>query len=117
MSTQEISVQELEQHIELLKEQKKLPESLDRLMKNEDFKRIILNEYLREEAIRATMLKADPQMASEENQKRVENTLIGVSQLNQFIQRIRVMGAMAERDLPEAEEALHSFYAEGGSDE
>lgn len=110
MSEQAISVEELENYIAHLKEQKRLPEALDRLMKNEDFQKIVMNEYLREEAIRSTMLKADPSMA--DRQQQVENALIGVAQFNQFLQRIRTLGAMAERDLPEAEEALHNFYAE-----
>lgn len=108
------TVEDFDKHIEQLKEQVKVADALDRLQKNPDFKSIINEEYLREEAVRLTSLRCDPSMQTPERQKDIDNGLIGVSNLRQFFIRIRQMGAMAESDISSAQNERQSLIEERG---
>lgn len=93
------TINEFDNHIERLKEQVKLKDVLIRLRENPDFKQVIDEEYLKNEAIRLVEAKGSPELSSEESQRTLDNNIMGVSILRQYFQRIMIMGDQAERSL------------------
>ena len=73
--------------------------AFQKLLTNENFKSILEEGYFKEEASRLVLLKSDPQMSSDENQKAVDNAIIGIGQLRQYFQTTMQLGRMAEKAL------------------
>lgn len=99
----ELSIQEAKRLIEVR-------DAAVRLSENADFKAVVLDGYLKDEALRLTHLSAD--VAVKEHKDDIFLALQGISLFRQFMQdRIR-MGDIAERELHDYEEALDDVRAE-----
>ena len=103
----------LEQSIQQSRKLVELGDSLDRLMSNRDFKKLILTGYFEQEAIRLVHLKADPNMQTEESQKAVIAQMDAIGTFNGYLQGIGQRAAMAARSLPADEETRDELLAEG----
>lgn len=73
--------------------------SLEKLIKNREFKTIILEGYFEKEAQRLVMLKSDPNMQSDESQKEIIKHIDSIGLLRQYFNGIRVLGNQAEKAL------------------
>jgi len=104
MSQQEIK--ELEANMKDLQEMIDLGNSLEKLLKNRDFKKVIEKEYLHEEAVRLVQLKADSNMQSEQAQKRVLRDIDAIGSFTQFLDLVRQKADAAKDAMGECEDAL-----------
>jgi hypothetical protein len=80
-------------------------EALKRLKLNPDFKRIIMDGYLKSEAIRLVYLKGDTSMyyskESNENRQHNEHMLQAIGAFNFFLYTIEALGKSAQNALNE----------------
>jgi hypothetical protein len=97
MDQNEQHLQKIEISIEAAKKSIDLAKALQRLHDNPDFKSVILEDYFHEEAHRAVMLKADPEMALPEKQKAVEDVITGIGGLYNYFGKIYRMAEMSSR--------------------
>lgn len=89
-----ISVQQAEHSVSLL-------DAYERLLQNADFQLLIQETYVKNEAIRLVLLKTANGMETEKEQKNIENSMIGISALNQFFNAIVQLGQMSRESLAE----------------
>ena len=82
-------------------------QAFQNLSKNRDFKLLIQEEYLEQEAIRLVQAKSNPGLQNEVQQKFIENSILGIGALQQFFNKLAIMSAEAERAL-EADQDTHA---------
>ena len=87
-------------------------ESLLKLTKNRDFKKVIEEGYFEKEASRAVLLKADPNMQDAEAQKSLDNQIIAIGYLRQYFTTIMQLGRMAEQEVKANESTREEILAE-----
>lgn len=105
-------LEQVELTIEAANKAIKLKKSLDRLIKNRDFRAIIDEGYLKDEAVRLVHLKADFNMASEDNQDFVNRGIDSIGSLRGYFSKILQQGAGAEAALQEHEKTRETILAE-----
>lgn len=77
--------------------------ALARLSVNPDFKKVIIDGFLRDEAIRLVYLKADPAMQTPEKQASVLRQIDSIGNLSAYFTTIRTEGMMADKTIADAE--------------
>ena len=112
MSEMERQMQEVEVTIEQCEEQIAQAEALERLHKNADFKKLILEDYFEKNAIRAVMMKSAAGQESPDKQKNLDNVLIGIGQLGQYFHKIFAFGEGASRAMEEHKNTREELLAE-----
>lgn len=111
MSEQQIA--EIEVSIEEAKEVVELGKALDRLTNNQDFKLIIREGYLRDEAVRLVHLKGDPNMQGESQQRNIDRDIMGIGSLLSYFRKIQYMSAQANSLIAEGEQTIEELRSEG----
>ena len=99
----EAQLNQLEQDISANKRLIDLAKSLERLESNRDFKKIINEGFMKDEAVRLVHLKADPAMQAEHKQVAIIKEIDAIGSLASFLAVIRVQGRNAERALADDE--------------
>ena len=79
-------------------------EALERLERNEDFKKVFLEGYLKERAVDAVSLLARGDIKANGKRPDVIEYLVGISQFEDFMHTVKTMGANAKQDLEMNEE-------------
>lgn len=99
-----------EQHLAALDRQIKsaqvnleLGKTLERLRQNQDFKKLVLQGYLTDEAVRLVHLKADPNLQSSEKQAAVVRDIDAIGAFKMYLETIAFLGRDAERSIADAE--------------
>jgi len=95
------------------KERLALADALERLHQNPDFKAVILEEFFKEEASRAVMLKSDPNMFQTDQQKIVDNIIIGVGSLFQYFGKVYALADQAARAMEADQDTREELLQEG----
>ena len=108
----ENEIHQVEISIQQAKESIALGEALNRLSLNPDFKLVVLENYLREEPIRLTRLKASPQCKSEELQTAIIKSLDAIGELIQYLGVLERQAEMSAQALAADEQTLEEIYAE-----
>ncbi len=108
----EAQIVQVELEIEQAQEALELGKALDRLQNNNDFNKLINEQFLREEAIRLVGLKADPAMQSPEAKEAINNQQLAISGLLAYFRKVFAMADQAERAIDSAEEALEELRIE-----
>lgn len=94
-----------------------LANALQRLHENPDFKTVILQDYFVDESSRAVRLKSDPEMATVEKQKNVDDIIISIGGLFRYFGKIYRLGDMSiralEADQNTREEILEEQLGDG----
>lgn len=103
----QISIEEANETIDFAK-------SLDKLHKNRDFKKVILEGYFKEEAIRLVNLKADPAVQSPERQESIIQAIDAIGALRNFFGTAYQKASWAEGAIDAAEEELEALRNEEG---
>lgn len=106
--------QELEQVEVTITAAKKAIEERDamlRLTTNNDFKTVIEELYLKEEALRLVDLKCSHTLTPEQKTN-VDNMLFGIGSLKGFISNVFALGSQMEQALAENQEAREEILAE-----
>lgn len=114
----------LEQELELIEDSinahkynASLGEALTRLLKNRDFKKVILEHYMRDEAVRTVKLMAAPECQSPGQQEALQKILIAIGQLDQFMRVTLQIADRAEIGIRDDEAAQAEVLAELNSTE
>lgn len=87
--------------------------SLERLRSNKDFKKVVLESYFEQEAIRLVQLKADPSMQSAEMQASIIKQMDAIGAVAQYFQTLHYLALMARKAMAADEEMRDELLAEG----
>ena len=108
-------VQDLEQielSIDRAKYMIEFGDCLTRLENNPDWKKIIGEDFFKENVIRLVKLKASPSMQSEQNQAYIDKQIDAVGHFEQYLMGIKIQSreakAALERDMQERENILNA---------
>ena len=106
------NIQQVELSIEHARQGVKFGEALDRLMKNRDFQKVILDGYLRDEAVRLVHLKADPGMYTADDQGALDAQIITVGLFGAWLRRQRKEAETAQKELADNQDLLEVLREE-----
>lgn len=109
-------IHEVELNIKEANKMVELNKSLDRLRNNRDFKKVIQENYLKEEAIRLVHLKADSHMQNEFSQDKITRDIDAIGSLAQFLNFIPAQADMAQNAITEGEQTLDELRSEGADE-
>lgn len=87
--------------------------ALERLRGNRDFKKVVLEGYFEQEAIRLVHLKSDQNMQSPVIQQSIVNQIDAIGQLSQFFATALQKASMASRQIEADQETIEELAAEG----
>ncbi len=99
----ELKLLQVERSIEQSKRLIKLDQALKRLQTNADYKLIIEQGYLTDEAVRLVHAKADVALQSPAKQEAVIRDIDAIGSFAEFIRGIRTQAEIAEKTLPDDE--------------
>ena len=105
----EVSIEEAKAVIE----KKRL---LEKLMSNREFKKVILDGYFKEEAIRLVGVSADPNPQLVQSRDQIQLEIQGISLLRNYLRTIMQFGEIAEREVAAFEEELENTRTMEGED-
>jgi hypothetical protein len=88
-----------------------LAESLQRLGENKDFKKLIHENYFKEEPVRLVLLKAVPQMAGDNEQKSIDIAITGIGAFRQYLSTVYMLGNQAQKALQDSLEERENILA------
>ena len=109
MSTEE-ELNQLEANIAEAKHFIDIKKSVERLFRNRDFKKVILEYYFKEEAARLVMAKSSN--LNEEQKKLIDCMIYGIGALSNFFDSVHQRGIQAEQALQEDEDAKTEILQE-----
>lgn len=112
-----LTVEELHQRREELKKFKAKAEALTRLQNNTDFKLVITDGYMEDEAIRLVHLLGDARFNSDDKKtiyrEDFQERMIGIARLSEYFRSIFQLSGQAQRELDGLNEAETEFYNKG----
>ena len=112
-----LTVEELHQRREELKEFIARAEALTRLQNNADFKLVITDGYMEDEAIRLVHLLGDARFNSDDKKaayrEDFQERMIGIARLSEYFRSIFQLSGQAQRELDGLNEAETEFYNKG----
>jgi hypothetical protein len=106
-------MQEVEIGIEQAKSIVAKANALTNLFSNKDFKVVITEGYLKDEAVRLVLLKADPATFSAEMQASIADGITSIGHFNQYLKTVKALGSMAAKSLAEYEDLRAELLVEG----
>jgi hypothetical protein len=101
----EVSLQECRGAIEKM-------EAFERLLNNRDFKLVIEQGFLQDEAVRSTWALADPELQGAENQEMLRRIQMGIGYLRQYFNKIVNQGRQAQKMIVDLEETRSEIMQE-----
>ena len=112
-----LTVEELHQRREELKEFSARAEALTRLQNNADFKLVITDGYMEDEAIRLVHLLGDARFNSDDKKtvyrEDFQERMIGIARLSEYFRSVFQLSDQAQRELNGLNEAETEFYNKG----
>ena len=102
-------IEQLEHSIQVSKKSVDLGNALERLLRNRDFKAVILEGYLKDEAIRLVHLKADPAMQTSASQASIISQIDAVGAVTSYLREVRRQADQGKKVMLEAEEVLEEL--------
>ncbi len=105
----DLSIQEASKHAE---QANGLYDMLLKLQKNREFKKVINEFYLNEEAVRLTHLLADPAWSTEDSQREIVEDLKAIAGLKKFFLKLRQAAAQSTHTLTGLEALREEVLAE-----
>lgn len=102
-------IQELEITMEQATAKVDTANSLDKLYKNRDFKKLVTEGYFEKEAIRLVHMKSNPRFANPEDQAMISSMIDGIGHFATYLRTISQHGQMAKDTILETEEALEEI--------
>jgi hypothetical protein len=112
-----LTVEELHQRREELKKFSARAEALTRLQNNADFKLVITDGYMEDEAIRLVHLLGDARFNSDDKKaayrEDFQERMIGIARLSEYFRSIFQLSGQAQRELDELNQAETEFYNKG----
>lgn len=105
-------LKQIELEVAEAKQEIALADALTRLNKNRDFKLLIREGFLVQQAAKAAQMLADRDMAHPAAQKGLYDRLIAVGQVSLYLDSIEHTGNMAVKTLRESENTRDEIMAE-----
>ena len=109
MSTEE-ELNQLDANIAEAKHFIDIKKSVEKLFRNREFKKVILEYYFKEEAARLVMAKSSN--LNEEQKKLIDCMIYGIGALSNFFDSVHQRGIQAEQALREDEDAKTEILQE-----
>ena len=109
MSTE---LHDIEQSISRNKEIVAKGTALERLKSNPDFRKVVGDGYLKEEAIRLVLLKGDQNMQKPERQSAIQADIDAIGHFAQYLHSVSRFAALAASSLADDEVAREEIAAE-----
>lgn len=109
MSTE---LQEIERNISRNKEIVAKGAALERLKGNPDFRKVVMDGYLKDEAVRLVLLKGDQHMQRPEKQLAIQADIDGIGRFAQYLHSVSQFAALAGDSLASDEATLEEIAAE-----
>ena len=110
---------QLELSIEQAKANIELGRSIERLYKNKDFKKVVLEGYFKDEAIRLVMSKSNPQllrdspvMKAADIQADLDRMIFAIGSLQQYLFTCSMIAQQSEKAIQDDEQALEELRNE-----
>jgi hypothetical protein len=107
------SIHEIELNIQEARAMVALGKSLETLHNNSDFKKVIVDGFIRDEAIRLVHLKADPSMQSKESQETIVQQMDAIGGLLKYFSIIEHKAYLAEKAIESDQQTIAEILAEG----
>lgn len=101
----EISIEDARKTVNRMKD-------LQQLLDSPIWENIIENGYFRDEASRLVLLKADPAMLGDKEQKQIQIAIDAIGPFRQYLRTIMQFGMMAERAMEDDENTREELLAE-----
>lgn len=108
-------LQQVEQELQTMKHNISVGEMLERLSSNKDFKTLILDGYLRENAIRLVHLKSHPNQQTPDKQAALMRQMDGIGALEDHFRSIRQQAELAKDSLDSREQFKAELIREGSN--
>ena len=105
-------IKELEANIEQAKDSIELGLSLERLFSNRDFKRVVLNGYFKDEAVRLVHLKGALEYQSSDTQKDIISKIDAISKFSIYLANIVNNAELANKTVILDEETRNEIISE-----
>lgn len=107
------TIQEIESSIKEAKKMVDKGRALDRLMNNQDFKKLITVGYLEAAAVQLVLMKAQANMQTDVLQKNINRQIDSIGSLNEYFEEIRHQSLLAATSILNNEETRDELIAEG----
>lgn len=108
----EAQVESVELSIKNAKHNIELGEALQKLVKNAAFKKVILEGYFEKEASRVVLLKAEPSMDSDSQQKSLDDSITSIGGLRQYFRTIAAVAKQSEKAMVDYHATLEELRNE-----
>jgi hypothetical protein len=108
----EQELEQLEMSIEMARKKVTLGEAITQLQRNPYFKMLILDEYLKNYTVHLVMNKASYGMQGDKDQKFINDQLIGIGHLDQFLRYTAQEGREAAAAIKVDEETRSEIMGE-----
>lgn len=102
----ELSIEEAKKGIEF-------SDAAKRMSEDKDFKRVIIDGYMRDEAARLAGMLAEESMTDEVNQRELQSSLKAIGHLRQYLINANRIGDMLKQSIVDAETVREEILAEG----
>ena len=106
MSSVDQQVAQVEQSIQQAKEDISLGDALGRLFANRDFKKVVLDGFFKEEAVRLVHLMADPNMQDPTKQESIITQMRSIGSAREYLRTIEHKASMARKSIAFDEDTL-----------
>lgn len=106
------TVQAIEDNIKQARKIVEVGEALERLKNNKDFRKVVLEGYFEQEAIRLVHLKSDQNMQSPDFQKSINAQIDAIGAVSQYFSTVRHKASIAAKAIASDEEARDEILAE-----
>lgn len=110
------TIQGIEESIKRSKKLVELGDSLERLRNHRDFKKVILEGFLEQEAIRLVHLKADPAFQTAERQASITTQIDGIGTFVQYLNTVMSLANLGAKGIEADEAAREELLAEESED-
>ena len=107
------TIQEIESSIKEAKKMVDMGRALDRLLNNQDFKKLITVGYLETKAIQLVLIKAQAKMQTDVLQRDINRQIDSIGSLNEYFDEIRHQSLLAATSIINNEETRDEIIAEG----
>jgi hypothetical protein len=106
------TIQAIEQNIKKARAVIEFGNALERLRNNKDFKKVIVDGYFHDEAVRLVHLKGDPAMQTPQMQQSIINQMDAIAALNQYFGTILQQSSLAAKSVASDEETRDELLEE-----
>lgn len=106
------TIQAIEDNIKQARKLVEVGEALERLKNNRDFKKVMIEGYFEQEAIRLVHLKSDQNVQSPDMQKSINSQIDAIGAVSQYFSTVLHKASIARKAIASDEEARDEILEE-----